>query len=308
MEKVKEFELKLRDGKDLHMYEWLNVENPKGVLQLVHGSCEHALRYQDFANFLNKNGYLVIANDHRGHGKTVKNKEDFGYFADENGWQILVDDLYEVNKYIQEKYPHLPIVMFGHSMGSFLARHYAIEHGDTLKAVVFCGTAHYGTSTLKFARRVAARHQKKYGPKVLDKFIHKHSYAPLNKKFRKEGNTGAEWISSDKDVQQGFLKDPLTFPVFTTSGYKDLFSGLMYIENKDNIQKTPKQLPILFLSGKNDPVGKFGKMVIKTHKNYLKYGYRADIKLYNEMRHEILNEKNKGEVYQDILAFYNSNI
>ncbi|AHI58611.1 hypothetical protein P344_06550 [Spiroplasma mirum ATCC 29335] len=120
MEKVKEFELKLRDGKDLHMYEWLNVEKPKGILQLVH---EHVnmlcLRYQDFANFLNKNGYLVIANNHRGHGKTVKNKEDFGYFADENGWQILVDDLYEVNKYIQENYPRLPIVMFGHSMGFF---------------------------------------------------------------------------------------------------------------------------------------------------------------------------------------------
>ncbi|AHI58610.1 hypothetical protein P344_06545 [Spiroplasma mirum ATCC 29335] len=96
--------------------------------------------------------------------------------------------------------------------------------------------------------------------------------------------------------------------MFTASGYKDLFSGLMYIENKDNIQKTPKQLPILFLSDKMNPVGKFGKMVIKTHKNYLKYGYQANIKLYNEIRHEILNEKDKGEVYQDILAFYNSNI
>lgn len=304
---LKEWDLTLRDNHKLHMYEWkpTNIKNTIGVVQLVHGSAEHAKRYDDFAKYLVNNGYIVVAEDHRGHGKTAQNKEDLGFFAEENGWETIIDDLSEVTTYIKKTFPSLPIVMFGHSMGSFMVRHYIIKYGSNLKAAVICGTAYHSKMILKFSKMVAKHNQKKHGPKEKDQMVYNLSYAKFNKHFKKEGATGVEWLSTDKEVQKAFKKDPLTGQVFSSSAFKDMFTGLLFINSKKNIKQAPSNIPILLISGEDDPVGNFGRGVKKVYKLFKKHHPNTSMKLYPHARHEILNEPIKIDVYQDILLFYN---
>lgn len=304
---LKEWDEILRDGTALHIYQWKpeDIKQAKGVVQLVHGSAEHAKRYDDFAKYLVQNGYIVIADDHRGHGKTAQSKKDLGFFAEEEGWEIIIDDLAEVTNLSKKLYPKLPIVMFGHSMGSFMVRHYIIKYGANLKAAVICGTAYHPQMLLKFSKMIAKHHQKKYGAKEKDQMVYNLSYAKFNKRFKKEGTTGVEWISTDKKVQNEFKNDPLTGQVFSTSAFKDMFAGLLFINKQKNINKAPKDLPIFLIAGANDPVGNFGKGVKKVFKRFKKHHTKVDMKLYPNCRHEILNEVIKQEVYQDILTFYN---
>ncbi|AOX44138.1 lysophospholipase [Spiroplasma sp. NBRC 100390] len=308
--KFKEWKQQLRDGSELQMYEWkpANDKDIRGVVQLVHGSAEHSLRYEDFAKFLVANNYAVVAEDHRGHGKTATCSENLGFFAEEEGWEKIIDDLYEVTTYIKHCYPNRPIVMFGHSMGSFMVRHYAIKYGTNIAALVICGTAHYPKRLLKFSIKMARIGQKIKGPKSKDNFIYKFSYAPLNVRYKDEGNLGTEWLATDKTVQEAFANDPLTGQVFSTSAFKDMFTGLLFITNKKNIKLTPNTLPLLFIAGQDDPVGKYGKTVLQTVELYKKAGKRVKVKLYPNARHEILNEPIKQEIYQDILNFYNKSL
>lgn len=306
---LKEFELNLRDNTKLHMYEWTgnDIKSAKAVVQLIHGSAEHAKRYDEFATYFTNNDYIVVGDDHRGHGKTAKSEADLGFFAEENGWEIIIDDLYEVTKYIKTTYPNLPIVMFGHSMGSFMARHYIIKYGNNIKAIVICGTASYNKMLLKLAIKLAKHNQKKYGPKTKDKKIWSMSYAKFNKHFKKEKElTGVEWISTNKKIQENFKKDPLTGQIFSTSAFKDMFIGLLFIHEEANINKAPENLPILFISGSDDPVGNYGKGVKKTYKKLKKHHKNATMKIYPHCRHEIMNEPIKEIVFQDILEFYNN--
>ncbi|ARU91468.1 lysophospholipase [Spiroplasma clarkii] len=184
---MKEIKIKSFDEKELHTSLWDDVEKPVGVLQLVHGSCEHAFRYNDFASTLNKNGWIVVANDHRGHGKTADlANNELGYLADDDGWNTIIHDLKIVNDFIKKTYPNLKIVMLGHSMGSFMARTYLIDYPETLSGCVLSGTAWHSKFVLKFGTNVAKKNQKKFGPKHIDKYIWKLSYRPLNKKFKKK--------------------------------------------------------------------------------------------------------------------------
>lgn len=296
--------LKGYKNKDLQLYIWKDVSSPKGVLQLVHGSCEHSLRYNDFAKYLNSIGWIVIANDHRGHGKTA-NVEDneLGYFSDDEGWNIIIEDLKYVNNYIKSNYANLDIVMFGHSMGSFMSRTFIIKYPTLLEGVILSGTGWQNNFLLNIAIRLAKRNQKKYGSKNIDKKIWNLSYKKLNKRYSKSNSNGVEWLSSVEDVQSNFLNDPLCGQIFTSSAFRDMFEGIKFIQNKTNISKVSKNLPILLLSGKDDPVGNYTKSVNKTYKVFINNSLKVEMKLYDKMRHEILNEVNKEQVYEDINNF-----
>ncbi|QHX36976.1 alpha/beta fold hydrolase [Spiroplasma sp. BIUS-1] len=303
---MKEIKIKAKDGKKLHTYIWDEVKNPKGIVQLVHGSCEHSKRYDEFAKYLNANGWIVISNDHRGHGKTANIENDeLGYFANEDGWKLLVTDLKLINEYIKENYKVEKTVMMGHSMGSFLARNYAIDYSESIDGLVLSGTAWESNLSLKFGRRVAIARQRKYGAKNVDDFIWNLSYKKFNKKFNDEGNTGSEWLSVDEKNVDKFVKDPLCGQVFTTSAFKDLFEGLIYIQKSKNIKKIRKDLPIILVSGTNDPVGGYGKTVKKTYKKFKKANLKVKIKLYESLRHEILFDIKKDLIFADTLRFLN---
>ncbi|AUB32052.1 alpha/beta fold hydrolase [Spiroplasma floricola] len=304
---MKELLIKGHEGKNLYTYIWEDVKTVKGILQLVHGSCEHSKRYDEFAKFLNANGWVVISNDHRGHGKTADlNNNELGYFADKDGWDILVKDLKKVNDYIKQNYKNQNIVMLGHSMGSFLARSYAIDFSETIQGLILSGTAWQSNLALKFGRKIAISRQKKYGSKNIDKFIWNLSYKKFNKKFNEKSSTGMEWLSIDENNVKKFIEDPLCGQIFTTSAFKDLFEGLIYIQNNKNIKKIRKDLPIILVSGSNDPVGNYSKSVKKTYKKFKKAKLNTKLKLYENLRHEILFDINKKEIFVDTLSFLNS--
>ncbi|AGR40876.1 alpha/beta fold hydrolase [Spiroplasma taiwanense] len=301
---MKETTIESFDGKEISLRIWDQVEEVKGIIQLVHGSCEHSLRYNNFANFMNDQGWIVIGSDHRGHGKTanLENKE-LGYFSDNDGWNTIIKDLKEVNNFIKSNFTNTKIVMLGHSMGSFMARNYIIDFGNTIDGCILSGTSWYSKTLLKFSKLIASKRQSFYGSKNIDKFIWKLSYQKFNNKFKKEGITGVEWLSIDKNNVENFVNDPLCWFIFTTSAFKDLFTGLLFIQKKANIKKIRKDLKILLISGKDDPVGNFSKKVKKTYRIFKNKKLDVKIKLYDKLRHEILFDLSKEQVYIDILEF-----
>ncbi|WP_139906120.1 alpha/beta hydrolase [Clostridium thermarum] len=304
----KEFDIYTQDGKRLHMYKWDNANNIKGVVQLVHGSCEHAGRYEDICEFLNSRGYIVYAHDHRGHGKTEDNIDDLGFFAEEKGWEKLIEDLKLVNDRIHQENPGKQVIMLGHSMGSFLARHYAILYGTTIDALILSGTAHNPRLLLRLGLFAANLEIKRRGPKFRSQFIYKMSYDSFNKGF-KPARTKCDWLSTDKKEVDKFLADERCGFVFTAAAFKDMFKGLLFITDHKNISKMRKNLPVLIISGKDDQVGGRGKMVRKTCNVFTDVGIKdITLRLYEGMRHEIFNEIEKLKVFEDMLNWMDERI
>jgi alpha-beta hydrolase superfamily lysophospholipase len=303
---MQEMKLKSFDGKQLQTYVWDDVKKPIGVIQLVHGSCEHSLRYREFAAFFNANGYIVVAHDHRGHGQTADlTQNELGYFSDENGWDMITDDLLTINDYIRTTFKNLKIIMFSHSMGTFIARTFVAKYHNRIDGLILSGTARQSRAALKFGVWFSKRSQKKHGPKYIDKTIFNLSYAPLNKKFKFKGATGSEWIQNDQANVAAFVADPLCGFIFTNSAYKDLFTGLLFIQKKANIQAIETDLPILFASGAQDSVGNFKKGVKKTYNKFKKAGLDVTLTFYEKSRHEIGFDIEKEQVLHDWLAFAN---
>ena len=294
---------KARDGKMIALYRWEpdDKSNIKGLIQLIHGSCEHSGRYRAFSEFLNENGYVVYSNDHRGHGLTAVQESELGFIGENDGWKSLVDDVLEINKILRGDYPNLPVFMIGHSMGSFIARHYVTLYGDTIDGLVLSGTAHNNRLLLKFAIALADINIKLNGNRCRSKFINYLSYGAFNRKVSAH-RTKFDWICIDEKVVDDYIKDYHCGYIFTSNAFKEMFRGLYYITDYKNIKKTPVTLPILLISGKKDVVGNEGKMVYKCYEKYKEAGIKnISIKLYENMRHEILNEIGKEEVYEDIL-------
>ena len=288
---------------ELYVYEPRSEVRTRGVIQLVHGSCEHAKRYDAFIHYLVELGYVVYANDHRGHGESVTHPEDYGYFGEMNGWFDMVDDLKTINDLIHAQHPDLPIVMLGHSMGSFLARHYAIDYGETINGLILTGTAHQPTYQLELGKFAARLIKKIKGPRYRSPLIYQLSYGAFNRNI-KGAKTSSDWICYDEAVVREFCEDSKCGFVFTTAGFEDLFTGLLYMTNPDHIKRMPHDLPVLILSGEDDPVGGYGKMVLKSYEAMKEAGVRdIEYTLYPKMRHEILNEKEKDTVYCKITTW-----
>lgn len=305
-----EVKILMRDGQESHIYKWEPDGDKEvlGVVQLIHGSCEHAKRYTDFAQFLTNNGYVVYANDLRGHGLSAKSSDDLGYFAEENGWNMLLEDLYELTRFIKEEQKDLKIFIIGHSMGSFLARHYAMIYGTEINGLIAIGTAHNPRAMLKFGKFLAERSIKKDGGKYRNYTLNRLSYDSFCNQF-KPIRTKQDWLSRDEKVVDKFRADEKCGFVFTSSAFRDMFNGLLFITDKNNIKNTPKDLPILLISGDKDPVGSNGKMVKKAYEEYKKAGIKnIHMKLYKDMRHEVLNEIGKEKVFEDVLKWINSEI
>lgn len=303
--KSSEFWITMSDGYESYIYKWEpdEKENVKGIFQIIHGSAEHSRRYNEFAEFLTENNYIVYSNDLRGHGFSAKDKETLGYFADEKGWERLVEDIHELTLFIKENHEGQKPILLGHSMGSFLARHYAILFGNEVRGVIATGTAHNPKPILLFGRFLANIDIKKNGHKHKNELLNKMSYDSFNSNF-KPARTNKDWLTRDEKIVDEYINDELCGYVFTASGFRDMFEGLMFITSPQNIKRTPKKLPMLLLSGEKDPVGGDGRMVHKAFQQYKMAGIQnIKMKLYKEMRHEILNEVGREEVYEDILKW-----
>lgn len=302
-----ESELAMADGQLIHIYLWKPDEGigVRGIVQIAHGAAEYGNRYEAFALFLTANGYIVCTSDHRGHGLSAKVKTDLGFFADEDGWNKIVGDLYAITKYLKNEFKGMEVFLLGHSMGSFLARTYAILYGSEIRGLILSGTAHNSKLSLMFGKYIAERDIRTGKARSFNPLLNKMAFKDLNKSF-KGGTTDYEWLSRDPEIVDKYIKDEFCGFDFTSSAFRDMFGGLLFITDRKNISKTPKELPILLLSGSNDPVGAKGKMVTKCYHEYVRAGIKnVNMRLYDGMRHEILNEKGKEEVYQDMLNWFN---
>jgi len=298
------------DGTDVFTYKWLpdDVSAVKGAVQIAHGMAEHAARYERFAEALTKAGYAVYANDHRGHGKTAGTQKNMGYFADENGWQKVVDDMHTLTGIIKKENPGKPFFLFGHSMGSFLSRHYAMLYGSELTGLILSGTGGDPGIIGKIGIFVARLDAKLHGKKAKSNIMNKLSFGAFNNAF-KPNRTEYDWLSRDNAEVDKYIHDPWCGGVFTAGFFCDMLGGLGTINRKENISKIPKNLPVYLFSGSKDPVGANTKGVTQVYHTFKCAGIEdVTLKFYGDGRHEMLNEINREEVFQDTIGWLNRHV
>ncbi len=301
------FSFKASDGTKIAAYRWLPEakSNIKAAVQIAHGMAEHAARYDRFAKELVKSGYAVYANDHRGHGKTAGALENVGYFADEKGWDKVVDDMRVLNGIIKKENPKVPIFLFGHSMGSFLSRQYSMLYGSDIKGLILSGTGGDPGLLGKIGLLLAKREAKRKGSKTRSPLLDKLSFGAFNKAF-KPNRTNFDWLSRDNAEVDKYVADPYCGDVFTAGFFCDMLGGLAFINDSKNIARIPKELPVYLFSGSMDPVGANTKGVLQVFNSLVKAGIRdVTYKFYQDARHETLNETNRDEVFQDVIAWLN---
>ncbi|RZT01075.1 alpha/beta fold hydrolase [Cuneatibacter caecimuris] len=291
----------VHDGLPLSVLAVWPENQPKGIVQLVHGMAEHKERYLAFMEFLARNGFFVVIHDHRGHGKSVKSEEDLGYLY-ENGAAGLVEDTRQVTDYAKNMFPGLPLILMGHSMGSLVVRAYTKKYDDQINQLIVCGSpSENPAAAVWFGRKFAGRLKKKHGPAYKSAVMDKLVFGPHNKKFPEAPNA---WICSVPEVVQAYNDSPLCGFSFTADSYLSLFDLMGCVYGKDGWQPKNPALPILFVSGSEDPCllrpAKFKQAV-----ELMKQAGYSDVcgRLYPGMRHEILNEAGKEKVFADLLEF-----
>ena len=273
-------------------------EKPKGIIQISHGMSEHKERYYEFMKYLSENGYICVIHDHRGHGASVKNKRDLGYFYTED-INYIIDDLYQITKYIKNKYPDLKINLFAHSMGTLVARGYLKKYDDKINKMILSGPPTENSMAL-LGLMIAKFLNIFYKKNVPNKLLNNLTFGNYSKDVNKKN----EWICLNEDIVEAYNKDELCGYIFTTNGFINLYKLMINAFKKNNWNMKNKNLPIYIIAGKNDKVIQNEEKFTKLSKFITERGYKnVQSKLYNDMKHEILNEKNNEIVYKDILNF-----
>lgn len=274
--------------------------NIKALFQISHGMAEHKERYDEFCTFLAENGYAVFIHDHIGHGESVNSDEELGFFGERSGWKVLVEDCYSVTKYAREEFGNKPVIIFGHSMGSFVARAYTQKYGVALSGAIYCGTSGANPAAgiaIKLADAVA--HSK--GNMYRSEIINTMAFGAYNKRIKPK-RTEFDWLSTDESEVDKYLADKYCGFLFTACGFRDLFTVLKKVSGKAWYKAVRKDLPILLVAGDADPVGEYGKGVKQVYKDLKKTGHsNTSLKLYKGARHEILNDTVRKDVAQDVL-------
>lgn len=287
-------------GKDtVHIIEWKPEGEVRGILQISHGMIEYIDRYDRFARYMNDKGFVVIGNDHLGHGETAGGK-NFGYFTPKDGSYYVVRDLHRVSRYICRKYPGVPFFLLGHSMGSFMARRYAMTYGGDLDGLILMGTGSKPQWLLKVGLILTDIMSGLKGDRAESRFMEKICFATYNSHFL-PARTPSDWLSRDEEQVDAYRSHEYCSFAFTLNGYRTMFEAISYIQKKENIQKLPSSLSILFVSGDEDPVGSYGRGVKALAKSYRKAGMEdVTCKLYPGARHELLNELEYKKTQDDI--------
>lgn len=276
--------------------------SPRAVVQIVHGMSEHVERYAPFAEFLVGRGFVVCANDHVGHGKTA-GERDLGHMPLANGADVLVEDVHALRKKACERYPHARHVMFGHSMGSFVTRVYLTRHADGLSAAILCGTGQQPRIQTVAGRVITRLIAQIRGERHVSRFVDSLGAGAYGRAI-KNARTDVDWISSDPDVVDEYIADPLCGQPFTVGAYATLASLVADATDARLARRVPKDLPLLFVAGAEDPVGDCGRGVARAVDEYRNAGVRlVEMGIYPGARHEILNEPCREAVWHDVEEF-----
>lgn len=290
------------DGQALRVYQWEQDAGltPRAVVLIAHGMGEHAARYAWVAERLCEAGYGVYANDHRGHGYTASGLDTLGDMGPD-GWHASVRDLRELVDWIGERHPGVPRVLLGHSMGSFLARQYLIEHGGTLDAAVLSGSTDGGGFQLFVTRLLSRVERWRHGASGESEIVQKALFGKTNQNFE-PGRTGFEWLSRDPEQVDLYVEDPRCGFVLRMGSLCEMFDALALERRRSEREKIPKTIPLLILSGTDDPIHRELAGLWRLIEEYRAAGLeRVDHKFYEGGRHEMFNEINRDEVVADLV-------
>ena len=272
----------------IHISRWEPKGEPVGVFQILHGISEYSMRYDAFARYLTERGFLVVADDHMGHGKSITGEDDRGYFH--GGWFTAVGDSYGLLQRTKEEYPDIPYILFGHSMGSFMARTILAKYPESgIDAAIICGTGWQPSAVLAAGQQLSKGVCKLRGEKNPSKFLHKVIFGAYNKRVERPRTT-YDWLTRVNTEVDVYIKDPLCGFIPSAGLIRDMLKGIAYIQKNEN------------LAGGDDPVGDFGNGVRKAANAFRDAGMEdVSLRIYPLCRHEILNEMNKEEIYEDII-------
>lgn len=291
----------------IHCCRWTPEGEPKAILQIVHGIAEFVERYDEFANYLTEQGYVVVAEDHMGHGQSINGDGIQGYFH--GGWFNAVADTYHLLEMTKEEYPDVPYILFGHSMGSFMARTILCKYPDSgISAAIICGTGWQPAFALPALIKVVEGICNKTGETKPNEQLQNMIFGGYNKKVEHQ-RTGFDWLTRDSRIVDAYIEHPLCGFTGSCGLLREMLKGIHYIEQPKNLANMRKELPVFFIAGGDDPVGSYGKGVRQAAKAFEKAGMRnVSVKIYPLCRHEILNEINKAEVYADITEWVGQNV
>ncbi|MCI2050175.1 MAG: alpha/beta hydrolase [Lachnospiraceae bacterium] len=300
MEK-KEFTIESRDGlkTPVHCVEYIPDTAPVCVLIVVHGMAEYIGRYAPFMEYLCGQGFVVAGEDMLGHGQTAATPGDRGYFCETDPATVIVRDVHRLKKTVQAQYPGVPVFILGHSMGSFLVRNYICRYGTGVNGAIIMGTGMNPPSTLKFAQGLASMQARMFGGRHPAKMLDKIAFSSYNKRIP-EAKTKFDWLSVDPDNVSRYIADPLCGFLFSVNGFQTMFELMARLYEPGYLGKMPKDLPVLFVSGAEDPVGDYGRSVEAVYRSFCDTQHMTDVsmKLFPGDRHEILNDLHRREVYE----------
>jgi len=301
MENVK-FNITATDNHKIFVNSWIpDDKNYKAIVVIIHGMAEHSERYSGFANFLTENKISVFSPDLRGHGKTAGSIDNVGFISDRYGWQLMVDDVNILINKIKSDNPAIPVFVLGHSMGSIVARSYIINYGNQINGLILSGPVTSQGMLGNIGQLIAYFQSVLQGKKTKSHLLNKLSFGNYNNEFM-PNRTQFDWLSKDNDVVDKYIADEYCGGVFSAKFFHDLLGGINNIYKKKNFAKIPKSLPILIFCGDKDPVSKNSEGVKDLYEIYKKFEIKdIFLKIYQNGRHEMLNETNKHEVYNDVL-------
>ncbi len=298
-----EFTFDSRDGKTkLYACKWIpEKETPLCIVQIIHGMNDHINRYEAFAQYLAQRDILVVGEDHLGHGNSVVDGGVYGYVCETDAATVIVRDAHRLKKIIQEKYPQVPYIIFGHSMGSFMVRNYLAKYGNGIQGAILSSTGTPKRYELLYGKIVTTILAKIKG----STYVSKHIDSLTSKTYKSgtaNGKTKYDWLTQDETIIESYKEDPFCCGyTYTVNGYHTMFELADRMQKKEALQKIPKKLPILIVSGTEDPVGNNGLAPKELYDSYLNLDLtKVTLKLYNGARHEILNEKIKETVFLDL--------
>lgn len=284
----------------IHAVQWIPEGVPKAILQIAHGVTEHILCYEEMANYFTEKGFLVVGNDHLGHGSSIGEESKPMYFGPERSWEWVVEDIHTCMQMTKKQYPNIPYILLGLSLGSFAVRTHAICYPKEVDGIVLVGTGQCQRIFLMVARFIVKIEAKRAGEDNTTPLIQKLTFEDYNKKFA-PNRTNYDWLCASEQGLDSYIKDPLRGEALSSGLFREMLNGMDFTGRLENQKKMDKDVSVLFLSGEEDPVGDLGKGVKRAYESFKKAGMKdVSMKLYKGLRHDIFLEDEKISIFEDI--------